>query len=187
MKVVVVGDGSVGKSRLCNTCQTINDVGNMENTWNNEETYVPTIFNTFTFTFSNVSFNVFDTAGQSDFDDIRHAAYLDTSVFFICFSFMDPDSLLNVFDKWIGELKGYGVPVVMVGLKSDLKGKLEKGCVEVEKKQIEEILAKVNPNAYRECSSLTKEGVKELLECAIDVGLNKKREIPENKDNCAIL
>ena len=42
---------------------------------------------------------LFDTAGQEDYDHIRHLSYPQTDIFIVCFSVVSPSSLENVREK----------------------------------------------------------------------------------------
>ena len=81
-KVVFVGDGAVGKTRLFRSLFGL---------W--EERYVPTIFEEIETLFSystalnqfQSSLILYDTAGQEDFDRMRPLAYPNTDFFMLIF------------------------------------------------------------------------------------------------------
>lgn len=66
---------------------------------------------------------LWDTAGQEDYDRLRLLSYPDTDVIVMCFSIDLPDSLENIQDKWIPEVKHFcpNVPIILVGNKRDLR------------------------------------------------------------------
>eukprot|EP00061_Rhincodon_typus_P002749 g18363.t1 len=116
-KLVVVGDGGCGKTSLLFVlCKD-----------EFPEDYVPTVFETYV---ADIEVNqklvelaLWDTAGQEDYDRLRPLSYPDTNVILICFSVDNPDSLRNIPDKWMPEVRHFcpSVPVVLVGNKKDLR------------------------------------------------------------------
>ena len=93
--------------------------------------YLPTVFDNYTTTVSvdgkPLQFGLWDTAGQEDFDRIRHLSYPNSDVFLLAFSLVSPTSLENVESKWYPELQHHGpnVPIILVGTKLDLREQLE--------------------------------------------------------------
>ena len=82
------------------------------------------MFNFFKIFFaSKVELALWDTAGQEDYDRLRPLSYPDTDVILMCFSIDSPDSLQNIPEKWVPEVKHFcpNVPIVLVGNKKDLR------------------------------------------------------------------
>ncbi|XP_026818711.1 ras-like GTP-binding protein Rho1 [Rhopalosiphum maidis] len=116
-KVVVVGDGESGKTCLLRVF--FEDIF--------PEVYVPTVFDYYS-TFievdgKKVELDLWDTAGQEDYDRLRPLSYGGADVVIICYSIDTPKSLINVIDKWVPEVRYFckEVPVVLVGNKKDLR------------------------------------------------------------------
>ena len=67
--------------------------------------------------------NLFDTAGQEDYDRLRLIAYPQTDVFLVCFSVVNPDSFDNVKAKWVPEIarECKEAPFLLVGTQVDLR------------------------------------------------------------------
>eukprot|EP00483_Globobulimina_turgida_P002315 UN02317 len=94
IKIVAVGDGAIGKTSLLISYQS------------NEfpETHVPTIFENVTIEKTiemrgeelPISLDLWDTAGQEQFDRLRILAYRNTDVFLLCFSIVSKSSFQNV-------------------------------------------------------------------------------------------
>ena len=66
-----------------------------------------------------VELALWDTAGQGDYDRLRHLSYPNTDVILMCFSIDSPDSLENILAKWFPEAKHFRpkVPIILVGNK----------------------------------------------------------------------
>ncbi len=126
IKCVAVGDGAVGKTSLLQTYS--------KNKF--PEEYEPTVFDNYNCTvyYNNktlVSLNLWDTAGQEDYDSLRPLSYPETDVFLLCFSTINQTSFMNIKSRWINELKQYirdgkkqysnSVSIVLCGLKIDLR------------------------------------------------------------------
>ena len=126
MKLVLVGDGSVGK-----TCMLISYTSDCFPT-----DYVPTVFDNYEAKVKclnkMIKLSLCDTAGQEEYERIRPLTYTKADVFLICFSMMDNTSLDNAIDKWLVEIEE-NVPdaeKVFVGTKSDLRVEHDYMCQE---------------------------------------------------------
>ena len=87
VKVVVVGDGEVGK-----TCMIICYA---EDQFPNE--YRPTVFDAYKgnmdYQGREVTLHIWDTAGQDDLAKLRPLAYPNANIFLVCFSLADKKTL----------------------------------------------------------------------------------------------
>ncbi|CAF0744096.1 unnamed protein product [Adineta steineri] len=173
IKVVVVGDGYTGKTTLC----IVYKDGEYP-----QDPYVPTIFENYaaTVTLNNQKYilNLFDSAGQEEYDQLRIMAYPNTNVFILCFSVVDPDSYSNILSKWIPELNRYAprIPIVLVGTKLDLRndpstleGLAEKNQRPITQSQGEYLARICSAKAYLECSSMLNFNVRNVFEQAIEI------------------
>jgi len=185
LKIVVVGDGAVGK-----TCLLISYTSN-----GFPNKYVPTVFDNYQFTVKvdETQFNVglWDTAGQEDYDKFRSLSYPDTDCFLICFAVNSPASFENVRSKWHPEVRHFApkAPIILVGTKLDLRGDLQEiekltkqGQKFIEKAQAEEMAQEIGAVEYWECSALTQDGLKHVFDRAIHYAINKPK-----KKHCCIL
>ncbi|KAI9828160.1 MAG: Rho GTPase [Thelocarpon impressellum] len=174
-KIVVVGDGGCGK-----TCLMISYSQDYF-----PDQYVPTVFeNYITHTTlkpsgKRVELALWDTAGQEEYDRLRPLSYPETDIIFVCFAIDCPNSLENVMDKWYPEVLHFcpTVPIVLVGLKSDLRNKST--CIDLLKTQG---LTPVTPQQgaavarrmgahYAECSSKEMVGVHEVFAQAVSLAI----------------
>ncbi|KAF1652413.1 Rho-related GTP-binding protein RhoF, partial [Eudyptes chrysocome] len=117
VKAVVVGDGSCGKTSLLVAFAK----GDFP------KVYVPTVFEKYTASFQvggkPVKIHLWDTAGQEDYDRLRPLSYSDANIVLICFDVTNPNSYNNILTKWYPEVTHFckGVPVLLVGCKTDLR------------------------------------------------------------------
>ncbi|TLD10889.1 hypothetical protein PgNI_05607 [Pyricularia grisea] len=127
-----------------------------------------------------VQLALWDTAGQEDYERLRPLAYSKAHVILIGFSVDTPDSLDNVKHKWIEEAteKCPGVPIILVGLKKDLREdpvaieEMRKKSMRFVTEHDGETAAKeVGARKYLECSSLSGEGVDDVFEAATRAAL----------------
>jgi Ras family protein A len=126
---------------------------------------------------------VWDTAGQEDYDRLRPLFYPDAHVVLICFSIGNPDSLANIHETWLPEVSHFcaGVPIVLVGTKSDLRydgetlAELHKTSEHpITYEEALEAQIKIGAKAYVECSAKLGEGVAEVFETAVRCALKWK-------------
>ena len=169
-KCVVVGDGGVGKTCLL-SCYTT-DIFPGE--------YIPTVFDNYT---ANVLFKgkpilleLWDTAGQEEYDRLRPLAYPNTHVFLICFAINGSASYENVRAKWSPEIKHHcpDTPIVLVGTKNDLRDENvdQQLITETQGQQLKE---EIQAHTYLECSSLMSVGLKEVFDEAIKAAVASKK------------
>jgi Ras-related C3 botulinum toxin substrate 1 len=169
IKCVVVGDGAVGKSCCLISYTTAAFPGE----------YVPTVFDNYAANVMidgrPVSLGLWDTAGQEDYDRLRPLSYPQTDIFIAAYSVVSPTSLENIRNKWIPELKHHcpGAPILMVGLKSDLRNAAGDRPV-VTRADAERVAKDCGVDALAECSALTQEGLKGVFDSAIRLALDKR-------------
>ena len=176
IKVVVVGDGGIGK-----TCMLSAFTGGLVN-----PEYSPTIFdNLESFVYINgigVKISLWDTAGQEGFQKIRSYSYYGADLFIICHSVVEPTSFRNIRDKWIPEIRHIcpDTPLVIVGLKADLRRDvelfsqlLEQNVVPMSADTAEASAASLGSLRYFECSAYTRENLKEIFDYAFEEALKR--------------
>ncbi|KFZ05722.1 hypothetical protein V501_08070 [Pseudogymnoascus sp. VKM F-4519 (FW-2642)] len=116
-KLVIIGDGACGKTSLL----SVFTLGYFPTH------YVPTVFENYVTDCrvdgKSVQLALWDTAGQEDYERLRPLAYSKAHVILIGFAIDTPDSLDNVKHKWVEEANERcpGVPIILVGLKKDLR------------------------------------------------------------------
>ena len=72
-----------------------------------------------------ITLDLWDTAGQSQYDRIRHLSYRHVDIFLLCFSCVERSSLQNIQSKWYPEVQHHSPDSIkiLVGTKCDLKEK----------------------------------------------------------------
>jgi Ras-related C3 botulinum toxin substrate 1 len=193
IKCVAVGDGTVGK-----TCMMI---AHVNNSFPGE--YVPTVFDNYSenMYINNkfVSLNLWDTAGQEDYDRLRPLSYPQTDIFLLCFSVVNPTSFDHITHKWHPEVSHHcpGVPILLVGNKLDLKEDPE--IIENLRASKQEPVGRTQGLAcakrigavkYMECSAKTGKGLREIFTTAAEVVVNPEiytRPKEKPKSRCSLL
>ncbi|KAG5211251.1 hypothetical protein JEQ12_013680 [Ovis aries] len=186
-KLVVVGDGACGK-----TCLLI--VFSKDEF---PEVYVPTVFENYVADIEvdgkQVELALWDTAGQEDYDRLRPLSYPDTDVILMCFSVDSPDSLENIPEKWVPEVKHFcpNVPIILVANKKDLRSdehvRTELARMKQEPVRTDDgraMAVRIQAYDYLECSAKTKEGVREVFETATRAALQKRYGSQNGCINC---
>ncbi|EGG14962.1 Rho GTPase [Cavenderia fasciculata] len=179
IKLVVIGDGAVGK-----TCLLISYANNRF-----PEDYIPTVFDNYVVNLTagerNIELGLWDTAGQEEYDKLRPLSYANANVFLICFSITNPVSYENVYTKWYPEVMHFcpDVPQILVGTKLDTRE--DRGIVEkleaqhqkpVSIEQGQDLARKIKAVKYMECSAKTSLNLKQVFDEAIKSVLMMKRK-----------
>lgn len=122
---------------------------------------------------------LWDCAGQADYDRLRPLSYPQTDVFLMCFSIIEPTSFDNISKKWIPEIRHHcpeGTKIVLVGTKADLKNDAhildlleENGKEPISAKQCKKLCKDYGLDGYVECSAATQQGVDQVFDTAIKV------------------
>jgi len=160
MKLVIVGDGAVGKTCLI--------MSYAENSF--PEGYIPTVFDTYSMSVDlrpsvQKSIEIFDTAGQEEYDRLRPLAYPGTSMFMVCFSVTQETSFENVRQRWVPEVRHHvdGAKFMIVGTKIDLRESDDKA---ISRRRGVQLNKDVGGEIYMECSAKTREGLNDVFaEC----------------------
>lgn len=172
-KCVVVGDGFVGKTSLL--------IAYTKDYF--DEAYVPTVFENHN---ANILVNgipyvlqLWDTAGQEDYDRLRPLSYPLTHIFLMCFSFDRHDSVANIKSKWVPEVKHHcpSTPILLVGTKCDLKDTRNRNTsAEIVTSKTGKTLEKsIGACGFVECSARTREGVQLVFERAVTACISRTR------------
>ncbi|CAL1569437.1 unnamed protein product [Knipowitschia caucasica] len=191
IKVVIVGDGGCGKTSLL----LVFAKGDFP------ETYAPSVFEKYNTTItvggSGVRLNLYDTAGQDDYDRLRPLAYQEADVILVCFDVTNPTSFENVLVKWFPEVRHFcgDAPLILIGCKTDLRNedeclrKLRASTLEpVTYTQGEDACRQMNAEVYLECSAKFQENVDDIFKEASRRALVfRKKKRRRHKRRCQVL
>uniref|UniRef100_A0A3B5L5P1 Ras homolog family member F n=1 Tax=Xiphophorus couchianus TaxID=32473 RepID=A0A3B5L5P1_9TELE len=203
LKIVIVGDGGCGKTSLL----MVYAKGDFP------EKYAPSVFEKYVTTISlggkEIKLNLYDTAGQEDYDRLRPLSYQEANLVLICFDVTNPTSFENVMIKWYPEVKHFcrGTPVILIGCKTDLRKDKECSRKLKRKNQTfkplylyhvpiayfylhgEETRLEMNAELYLECSAKHQENVEDIFREATKRALafNQKQRNNKRKKKCLIL
>ena len=108
-KLVIVGDSMCGK-----TCLLDEFTGEQFT-----REYIPTLCHVVANINADVELAMWSTSGHEDHDRMRHFCYRDTDVIILCFSIDSPNSLENILERWMPEVKDFcpNSPIILVGNK----------------------------------------------------------------------
>ena len=147
-----------------------------------------------------ISFELYDTTGQEDYDQLRPLKYPGTDIFIVLFSIVDENSYNNVMKKWIPEiiLHCSNVPFLLVGNGSHLRTDyvaLRK--MRAEKTELfiitprmgDELARKIKAVKYLECSCKTLMGIRNIFYEAVWAlrGFNPVEQETNDEKCCVIL
>jgi len=177
VKLVVVGDGAVGKTSLL--------IRFAKGEFPTD--YLPTVFENYTAQMKRendvILLHLWDTAGQEDYDRLRPLSYPGADVVLLCFSTISQASFDAIKEKWAPEVHHYipNIPHFLVGTKVDLReekhpdphsGKYEP----ISPQQGEQMAKEIGAIKYMELSSKTGKGVSELFNEAVSTVLKETAE-----------
>ncbi|KAJ6227384.1 protein racg [Anaeramoeba flamelloides] len=174
VKIVVVGDGAVGKT-LSLTSYCKNEI---------PKRYVPTVFDNLTCNVTvdqtPILLTIWDTAGQEEYDQLRPLSYPGTDIFLMMFSTISPTSLENIKYKWFPEIQEHcpnGL-CMLVGSKLDLREDneyLEENNINpVTTEQGTKLAKDLGCCDYFEMSGLTQKNLHNTFEQALRIVLSQK-------------
>lgn len=125
-KVIIVGDGGIGKTCLTRRFTTGKFSASYTMTVGLQISAKTLISNS-----NRIKLVIWDTAGQEHFDSIRPKYYSGASGALIGFNLNDKNSLESV-PKWVDETLNVcpKLPLVLTGLKSDIKPQISRFAIQ---------------------------------------------------------
>jgi len=179
-KVIIVGDGAIGKTCL------ISRLMNKEEDWTDPPDYEPTTFNNFTVQFpmpdgSMVDIELWDTAGQESFTQLRKLSYPGTDIFIIGYDTNSQSSLSNVQHKWLPEIREETSCkedpwIVLCGTKVDMR--TPDNANRVKEGEAEGVAKAIKAAHFVETSAKTNIGVTDLMNHVTQLAWDKNHNKP---------
>ena len=158
------------------------------------EDYVSTVFDNFealqVVDGKTVHLQLWDTAGQAEYDRLRPLSFQETDVFIICFAVNSKQSFENVKTRWYLEIKEYAktAPIILVGTKGDLRSSsAADDCITDSDAQ--KLVEELNLFTYIECSSRTQQNLSTVFDTAARAALNKQTNVQQTSEGgcCNVL
>lgn len=132
-----------------------------------------------------LSLQLWDTAGQEDYDRLRPLSYPQTDCFMLCFSLINPQSLRNIRAKWLPEVR-LACPqakVILVGTKCDMhnvpSSVLGKEVPMVDEAEAVATAAQMG-GKYVRTSALTQRGLKTAFDTAVRAVITPPTPTPKH-------
>ncbi|XP_012940339.1 ras-like GTP-binding protein Rho1 isoform X2 [Aplysia californica] len=182
-KIVVVGDGGVGKTCL------IRRYINGEFDEFTPQAYIPSSLETHTreMTVGNKKFVaiICDTGGQETFRHLRKTSYPNSDAVIVCFSLDNEESLKNIHNLWIPEMQKLcpRVPMILVGNKLDLREEAYKPDGFIKESKGLQAVKKHKMVTYLETSSLNDTNVDKVFETAMAEAAKRKKQNKKSFDD----
>jgi len=131
-----------------------------------------------------VTLALWDTCTAEEYERLRPLCYHGANAILLCFAIDSPDSLDSVTTKWVPEVLRYcaGVPLVLVGCKSDLRETSQRPVTWEEGMAVAQ---KIGAVKYLECSAKSGEGVREVLKNGACVALSSSLTTAGCLDGCS--
>jgi len=185
IKVVIVGDGGVGKTSLVVRLLT----GEFTST------YIKTVFDASTheFSFNDKLYDLFliDTGGQEEYTQIRIKSYEDCDIVIVCFSVDDMLSFKNITESWIPEIRQHApnATLLLVRTKHDKRYYINEKQISryVDSQTAYDLAFRMKASGYLETSSKSGKNVQQVFGSAIDYFLTDFSSRKENDKSCCII
>eukprot|EP01084_Bolivina_argentea_P031738 58738_1 len=172
IKLVVVGDGEIGKTQLLVRYETGPGFCEFPAFFHNvtleqeimiDEENVP------------ISLELFDTTGQEEYQNSLHLTYGHMDIFLVCFSVVEKSSFLSLETKWLPGIEDHSsdAVIVLVGTQCHLKDAPDKQSISAA--VIEEYRKKIGAAAYIETSAVKNINVEQAFEVGIIAFLNQSQ------------
>ncbi|KAK3593164.1 hypothetical protein CHS0354_039648 [Potamilus streckersoni] len=177
MKIVqccIVGDGMVGK-----TCLALNIMHQ-----NYPKDYTATVLEHFSGSIKvsgdEYRLNIYDSAGQHDYESLRACTYKDSEIYVVCYSVVDRESLESVKQFWIPEIKKHmdrKKPIILIGTQTDLRQIPDYDiCITVSTEEGSTLAKEIGAVLFMECTCKNQNSVKRVIESVVSSALKYRKK-----------
>ena len=159
-KLVLIGDGSTGKTSLLRSYLA----SDKKLKYDPDPTILETSVVRVEVNKKMVEFIVYDTAGQEEYEKLRPITYKSSDIILVCYSVESQESLVNVTDKWIPELRYFcpTTPIILVANKNDLRDGVQRHRL-VKDEDGRLTCKRIRAHMFFECSAKSGANVREVL------------------------
>jgi len=189
IKMAIVGSGGIGKSCLAiRYVQGVFIEGCEPSIEDSYQKQVATTVRVRDLTYGiNAILDMVDTAGTEQFDAVREIYFSNADIVLICYSIICRASFEEV--KHLSQLaQRFETPYIIIGLKKDFRNS-DSQMVEVSPEEGRELAHQLRAEGYFECSAKTGEGVDEVFDATIQIGVQNELKAQmnlEKKSKCAL-
>lgn len=174
VQCTVIGDGMVGKTCLSLAFSKLST----------PESYVATVFDHYagqmTVDWDEYTVSIFDSAGQHDYESLRHFTYADSEVFVVCYSAVDRDSFESISDFWVPEMKKNmkrKKPIIVVATQTDLRNTADYDSdMPVTAHEGQTLAKAIGATSFVECSINNENTVKKVFTAVVQAALKYRKK-----------
>ncbi|QPG75000.1 hypothetical protein FOA43_002340 [Brettanomyces nanus] len=167
-KIVIVGDSGCGKTSLFTSY--------IRGYFPTD--YEPTIFENHRAFVSKqntsevLTVDLWDTAGQEDYERLRRLSYQDANLIILAYSLSSRESLLNIPEVWAPEIINFctNTPILLVGLKADIP------VHQVDPYDALKVAKNIGAVAHMQCSAKQMFNVEPLFDVCFNIVYNGKKQ-----------
>ena len=183
-KCVLIGDDNAGKTSLLHTFASGRRPSPSAGSLETLEKMVHVTSHHLNATYELKLFDTLAGPGQLRSRLTAYSAYRDTDCVLLCADLTEPSRWRLLETEWKRELEQHlpGVPLVVAGTKAEARDAIESSAAgageAVGTDRAQRIAARLGAAAYRECSTVTGDGVAAVFADVLETALHPQRRLP---------
>ncbi|XP_043194096.1 rac-like GTP-binding protein 2 [Amphibalanus amphitrite] len=184
IKCVLIGDDNAGKTSLMHTYASGRRPSPSSSCLESLSKMVHVTAHHLNATYELQLFDTLSGAGQLRSRLTAYSAYRDTDCALLCADLTEPSSWRRLEADWKAELDTHlaGVPLVVAGTKAEARDAIEASDAGAGEAMGSErgrrVAARLGAAAYRECSTVTGDGVAAVFADVLEAALHPQRRLP---------